>query len=264
MFVFLSKFLPAFIYPLGLAFLALLLSLLIRKHRRLSIWLGIAALALLWLGGSSWVSEALERSLEWRNLPPAEMPTADAIVVLGGGTDPAAWPRTAVEVNGAGDRVLQAARLYRAGKAPVLLLTGGEIEWLNASASNPARQMAELLEFMGVPRGAMLLEEQSRNTYENALFSQEILSEINAKSIILVTSAMHMPRARGLFEKLGFEVIPAPVDFSIVEQPSSTDPSWQAFLMRLSPLPSASNLNATTNAIKEYLGILIYSLRGWL
>lgn len=265
MFVFLSKFLPGFLYPLGLASLALLLALLFNKRRKTAFWLSFFALALIWVAGSSWVAEPLVRSLEWQNLPPAEMPSADAIVVLGGATVPAAYPRTSVEINNAGDRVLEAARLYRAGKAPVLVLTGGEIEWLNASASNPAQQMAELLEFMGVPRDAMLLEEKSRNTYENALFSKDILEGIGARRIILVTSAQHMPRSRGLFEKQGFEVIPAPVDFSIVVQPEpAAQPSWQAVLMRFAVLPSASRLSDTTNALKEYLGILVYSLRGWM
>jgi uncharacterized SAM-binding protein YcdF (DUF218 family) len=262
MFVFLSKFLPAFIYPLGLASILLLLALLTLKRRAMAFGLGFLALALLWLGGSSLVSQALTRSLEWQNLPEGEIEKADAIVVLGGGTEPAAWPRSSVEINGAGDRVLQAARLYRDGKAPVLVLSGGEIEWLNQSTSNPASQMAELLEFLGVPRGAMRLEERSQNTHENAIFSKDILQELDAEKIILVTSALHMPRARALFEKDGFTVIPAPTDFSVVKAENETPDTWQTWLVRM--VPTAGNLNGTTNALKEYLGMLIYELRGWL
>src|SRR5690349_2037016 len=115
MFVFLSKFLPQFIYPLGLVSLLLIVALVARKRARLRNAALIACLALVWIGGNRWVSSALTRSLEWRYLPPAELPHAEAIVVLGGGTDAPDYPRSTVEVNGAGDRVLYAARLYKQG-----------------------------------------------------------------------------------------------------------------------------------------------------
>ena len=87
MFVYLSKILPLFVYPLGLACILLLIWLLIKKNRRSYRGLVIAALLLLWLGGNRWVSFALARSLEWRYLPSDPIPQADVIVVLGGGTE---------------------------------------------------------------------------------------------------------------------------------------------------------------------------------
>ena len=123
---------------------------------------------------------------------------ADAIVVLGGSTEPALSPRPIVEMNGTGDRVTYAAYLYKEGKAPHLLLSGGYITWLDERQSTPAVEMASLLEMMGVPAEALWLEEKSQNTYENALYTHQILTEKGINRIILVTSAMHMPRSVAL------------------------------------------------------------------
>lgn len=260
MFVILSKFLPLFVYPLGLACLLLLAALLFGKKAR--PWLILAALLILWMSSTSFASNALVRSLEWKYLPPNAVPPVDTVVVLGGGTEPAIYPRPGVEVNSAGDRVLYAARLYREGKIKHILLSGGEIEWLTSSASSPAKDMAALLTGMGIPEEALWLESKSRNTHENAVMSQAILQEMGVKKVLLITSALHMPRSVALFEKLGVEVIPLPVDYSVTQVNGSVGNDWVGQL--LGWLPSAGNLNATTNALKEYLGIFTYTLQGWL
>ena len=151
MFVFLSKFIPPLLYPLGLAILCLIAALVLWKKARLRTTLTVAALLILFIASNRWVAYSLARSLEWRYLPQSEMPTADAIVLLGGGTDPATPPRSMVELNGAGDRVLYAAKLFKDGKAPVILASGGNITWLGSRPSTPASEMAEILEFVGVP-----------------------------------------------------------------------------------------------------------------
>ncbi|MBM3137247.1 MAG: YdcF family protein [Chloroflexi bacterium] len=264
MFIFLSKLLPLFVYPLGLTVILLVAAILTGSNRKTSRVLIIAAVALLWLSSTSGVSNLLARSLEWRYLPPDEIPAADVIVLLGGGTESAAYPRSTVEINSAGDRVLYAAQVFFEGKSPVILLSGGEIAWLNNGTSTPAQDMASLLIQMGVPESALILENESQNTYENALKAREILSEMEIDNILLVTSAMHMPRSVALFEKQGFEVTPLPVDYSVTEGESkgNLNESWINRVMDI--IPSASSLALTTNALKEYLGMLIYTLQGWM
>jgi len=120
--------------------------------------------------------------------------------------------------------------------------------------------MATLFKLFGVPETALLLEPQALNTYENALFSKKILQEQQIKTSLLITSAFHMPRAQLIFEKLGLKVIPAPTDF---RTPSITShPPLRAILLGL--LPDAKYLENTTLDLKEYLGLGIYKLRGWL
>lgn len=263
MFVFLSKFLPLFVYPLGLACVFLIVALL-RKSTRSKQILAASALLVLWLGGNRWVAYSLARSLEWRYLPPAEIPNAEVIVVLGGGTEAPSYPRRFVEINGAGDRVLFAARLYKQGKAPHLLLSGGYISWLSQRGSTPAEEMADLMQLIGIPDEALWLQPRSQNTYEDALYSAEILRAKGIRKIILVTSAQHMPRSVALFEHQGFEIIPAPTDYTVTE--SNWQDLWQPNLASqiINLLPTADNLGLTTSSLKEYLGILIYHLQGWL
>ena len=170
MFVYLSKLLPLFIFPLGLASLFIILALIVNKRKRLQRGLMIVSLIILWLAGNRWVSYGLARSLEWRNLPLQNIPAADAIVLLGGGTEPGDPPRSMVEVNSAGDRVLYAAYLYQQGAAPVILVSGGNLGYVSARNSTPAEDMTELLILMGVPESAIWQQPDSQNTYEDALY----------------------------------------------------------------------------------------------
>jgi len=265
MFLFLSKFLPLLVYPLGLAFLVLLF-VYFRNERgkELGGWL-FAVVALIWLAGNGWTSAALARSLEWRYLPQETPPSAPVMVVLGGGTEPAHSPRVHVEVNGAGDRLITAALLYHSGTAERIIVSGGGINWMDGRDVSIASEMETLLVLMGVPVEVIIHQDRSANTYEDALYSAEILAEMGVEEILLVTSAMHMPRSVALFEAQALTVYPAPTDFKI------TQTSWDAlfkpdsaenFLFAL--IPSASNLGLTTAVIKEYLGMLMYSLNGWM
>jgi uncharacterized SAM-binding protein YcdF (DUF218 family) len=264
MFIFLSKLLPLFVYPLGLACMLLLLAMAAGKDTRARAGFIITAIAVLWLSSTTGFSNLLARSLEWRYPAPKEIPAADVMVVLGGGTEPAASPRPSVEVNGAGDRVLYAASLFRSGKAKHILLSGGNIAWLNDGSTTPAEDMASILTSIGVPEEALWLETESQNTYENALFSKKILAENEINRILLVTSALHMPRSVALFEKQGLEVIPLPVDFTITEKESPHDRSDALLAKIIDVIPQVSNLSLTTNAMKEYIGFFIYKLQGWL
>jgi uncharacterized SAM-binding protein YcdF (DUF218 family) len=259
--IFLSKFLPLLVYPLGLGCLLVLAALILKRRLQWQRYLLVIALLTLWLCGNHWVAFSLARSLEWQNLPPPGLPKADVIVVLGGGTEGAQYPRQGVEINSAGDRMLYAARLYKQGAASHILLSGGNIDWMESDSSSPAADMADIMTQLGVPRETLWLEERSLNTYENALYAKDFLQARGIQRVILVTSAMHMPRARALFEHQGLEVIPAPTDFTV------TQTGWEDLFALNLPnqvinfFPSASSLSLTTNVFKEYIGILVSALR---
>jgi uncharacterized SAM-binding protein YcdF (DUF218 family) len=263
-FLYLSKLLPLLLYPLGLACLLLLALVLLRRRPRLVLWLGLAAFLLLWLGGNRLVSLALVRSLEWQYRPPTELPHADVIVVLGGGEQPLAPPQQLAGVNDAGDRIIYAAWLYQQGAAPHVLASGGIVGIDGPALQSGAASMHQLLNIMGVPDAALWLEDRSRNTYENAVETKKLLGPKEIRRIILVTSATHMPRARAIFSKQGFDVIPAPTDYTVSqaawEYYLTPDPAIQVFNL----FPTAEALDSTMRAMKEYIGILVYRLRGWL
>ena len=261
----LSKLLPVLVYPLTLACLLLVSVLFTRRWPRWGRVGVLLALLILWIAGNHWVANGLARSLEWRYPSLESIPEAGAIVLLGGGTVLDEPPRQIVEINSAGDRIIYAAWLYNQGAADKIIATGGRISWLsNGSAADtgPAHAMKELLEMLGVPWEAIYIEAESLNTFDNARFSKRILEQLGVNKILLVTSAIHMPRSVRLFEAQDLEVIPAPVDYSTAESDLTLSGiSWQSFLLRL--FPGVDDLSLTTRVMKEYLGLLYYQLRGW-
>ncbi len=261
MFLFLSKFLPLFIYPLSLSCILLILAISVFWKRPQTAAIAVAlALTVLLLGGNAWIAGGLVRSLEWQNLPGSELPQAAAIVVLGGGIQPGHPPRPWVEVSDEGDRILYGARLYQQGKAPVMILSGGRINWRNGGPPESA-DMAQIARALGVPATAILQDPSSLNTYENAVNVRQILQSHNIQgSILLVTSALHMPRSLAIFRRQGMSAIAAPADFIVTQVEENQ--GILGFLLNL--IPSAEALEHTTKALREYIGLMVYRLRGWL
>jgi len=250
-----SEFLTNLVIPLNLSITLLLLAviLFIVRWRKTATITAAAALAwaVFWSlpTSSLWAGGLLEQRYPYE--PPAAMPTAQAIVVLGGNTANGRrnWfenyqPDTAVL------RTDTAARLYAAGRAPVVVVSGAALD----GGVSEARMMASALERDGVPSGAILLENQSLTTHQNAAYTARLLRRHGIRSFLLVTSALHMPRAMASFQKQGLEPIAAPSPPQIVV-PDDTDFSFW--------LPDLRTLNASRSIVKEYLGLLVYWLRGW-
>ena len=139
---FCTKFLPVLFYPLGMACLFIIVSLVaqIRNRSRMAIAANLTALTILCLMGNPAVSHLLVRPLETRDIPSGPLPQADAIVVLGGVTGPALPPQPTIHLTGGADRLTYGAELYRAHKAPLVVLSGGGMPWnkgLPESVSTP-------------------------------------------------------------------------------------------------------------------------------
>ena len=213
--LFLSKLIPLSIYPLGFALVVSILAMgILRLSPRWARFLLLVAVGVLWVASMPIVADYLNWTLE-RQYPPLaveDTPTADAIVVLGGGISGPAPPRLTLDLSDAADRVLHAARLYRAGKAPVVVVSGGVIPWLGADIPE-ASSMQTLLQEWGVPGGSIHAEGASRNTHENAVFTRQLLVEQGLHRVLLVTSAMHMPRALATFTSAGIDAVAAPTDY---------------------------------------------------
>ena len=245
----LTKILSQIAYPLLTTLLLAIGAgiLFWRGRRRLGGWLLSIALGWLWLWSTPAFSDWLRATLEQR-YPPApleQLPAADAIVVLGGAMEAAAPPlRPDPNLGAAADRVWHAARLYRAGKAPRVLASGGKLPWSGIEQPESS-VMAALLQELGVPAAVILQESASRTTRENRDYSLPLLQAHGVRRILLVTSALHLPRALALFRATDLEVIPAPTDFEI-DSPSN------AHLLRW--LPDAQALADGSRAFKEYLG----------
>jgi uncharacterized SAM-binding protein YcdF (DUF218 family) len=244
----LSALVTALIAPLGTACALGLagLALAPTRFRKLAWLLGAAAVLWLWLWATPVASHALRGQLEkqFPLLPVAQLPVADAIVVLGGGISPSRPGYPLPNLHGAADRVWHAARLYHAGKAPLLVLSGGSDPQRHATSE--AAAMQQLLEQMGVPASAMLLEDTSRNTSENARNTAQLLNNRGLKRVLLVTSALHMPRALPLFEAQGLQTTAAATDHEADD--------FALMPTGLRWLPSSDALEGSGRALKELVG----------
>jgi uncharacterized SAM-binding protein YcdF (DUF218 family) len=173
----------------------------------------------------------------------------DGIVVLGGPIDPDLSLVHGMPVTlGGADRLIQAAALARRYPNARILFTGGSANLISTGAKE-ADQAAELLVSLGVPKERLILERQSRNTYENAVFSRAMVMPKPGERWLLVTSAYHMPRSVGLFRKAGFPIEPYPVD-------------WRVTSVFDFEMFSVQGLRRTDIAVREWVGLLAYWLRG--
>jgi uncharacterized SAM-binding protein YcdF (DUF218 family) len=249
-----SKLLSLLIYPLSLSLILGALGLLIWRLGWVRSGFYTVLLALGWLyvcstaSFSYYLMGTLERDFPALNLSAIEK--ADAIVLLGGALRGDSQVGTLPDLNQYADRLVYAVALYKAGKADYILLSGGS----SPGSRSEADLMQDILAIMGVPTEHLILEEQSKNTHDNAVNSARLLQDRGLHRVLLVTSAFHMPRANPLFQAQDLEVIPAPTDFQRVILKS----------MLPTGLPGVKNLYRTTDALHEIVGYWVYRWRGWL
>ena len=252
-----SRIYNYFLNPFSVSLLLLVVScVLIFSRTKLATIFLILAVVTLWLSSTPLLSSYLMASLEGKYLPipVSKSPNADAIVVLGAAVGAAEAPRLDIDLTDASDRIRHAAKLYNAGKAPIVISVGGGFRMFK-EIEPESNSMTTLLKEWGVPVYALLTETLSLNTRQNAVNTKRLLENKDIGSILLVTSAMHMPRALATFRSAGINAIPSPTDYMIVNrnEPAVSD-----------LLPDAGALGGTTVALKEYLGFLYYRLRGWV
>ncbi len=260
----LSKLLPIAVYPLGLALL-LQIAGLAAGRRRAGRWLCGSGLVLLWVAAMPLTARQLIRDLEDQasRLTPDPLPRADAVLVLGGGLRPALPPRRGVEVNEAGDRLLTGVALVRRGLAPVLVVSGGRVGF-NAGDAAPseAATAARLAAELGVPAARIVRSDSPRNTGEEAEAVDRLARARGWHSLLLVTSASHLPRSLATFRRrTRLRITPVATDFLLPSRQAYGTPTAASVALDL--LPSATALELTTQMLKEHLGRLAYRWRGW-
>lgn len=257
-FIAISKVLAPLIFPFNSAILLMTIALIL-LWLKLTKWAGsclVLAVAILIICGNPTVSHQLFSNLERSYLPKpaAEYPRVDAIVTLGGGLQPPFPPRLHADLNSASDRYLHATRLYHAQRSPLIILSGGNV-FTQSDFEGESFYAAQLIQEWGVPASAIIIEARSRNTYENALFTKKLLAERNLKRVLLVTSALHMPRALATFKSIGIDAVPSPTDYDKAEYQRPRILHW---------IPDVGALDATTRLIHEHLGFLVYQYKGWI
>lgn len=234
---------------LALALLAMLL-----RRRGLALGLGGTTLAFVLLTGFVPLGSIFARPLEMRYPQSPELDHVDGIVILGGAEQ--AWIAAAhgwrPQVNDAAERFIEGALLAREWPEARVAFTGGSggLAALGRVSWNAA-MAADLLVELGVPRERIELEDASRNTAENAALGHLLFDPQPGETWVLVTSALHMPRAVATFTRAGWEgVVPWPVDYR--STPGNGPIVWNL----------AENLDQLEKTVKEYVGALAYSVTG--
>ncbi|MDB5569932.1 MAG: YdcF family protein [Hyphomicrobiales bacterium] len=185
--------------------------------------------------------------------PPADMAAPTGIIVLGGGVDDViSEARGTTELTVAGSRMTEAAGLMRRFPQARLVFTGGSAA-LTASGTNESDVARKLFPAIGLAPEQVVYEDRSRNTWENAVFTRELVGPKAGETWLLLTSAVHMPRSVGVFRQAGFPVVPYPVNYSTTGRSREL---WRPSFL------TSEGLTQTDRAVREYFGLVAYWAAG--
>ncbi|MEW6670585.1 MAG: YdcF family protein [Thermodesulfobacteriota bacterium] len=240
----LKKILTPFLLPPGIFVLAAILwglAYVFRKQIRTGILLVFLGFSM-WLLAITPTSNMLLRGLEKDFLPP-KLVEGDVLILLGGGIND-----EVADLTGVGSpsdeslaRLVTAVRLHHRLKAPVIVSGGKVYNHANSEAQVARRFLIDL----GISPERIIIEDQSRDTFENALYSIKICERNNYRKPILITSAYHMKRALMNFKKAGMTVVPFPAAYKTWQNRKF---GWHDYL--------PESFDGTQSAIREYLGLI--------
>ena len=246
----LNKILPLLVLPPGICLILVVMGLVLR--RRLLIWMGVLVL---WVLSMPIVGDSLMRHVEGSGgrLAVGSVRPADAVVVLSGMIEEVPGAPLG-EWGEAVDRFEGGIDLFRAGKAPLLIFTAGQMPW-DREAVPEGVLLEKRAILLGVPERNIRLTPIAGNTDEEAAGAAKLLgvAKGDRKRIILVTSAFHMHRALMLFQRAGFDLQPYPVDFRAGRKRP---------LIVLDFLPAEDGLRQSSIALREMIGWGFYWARG--
>jgi uncharacterized SAM-binding protein YcdF (DUF218 family) len=253
MFFIVSKLFWFIASPLHFLLIALGAGLVFSARRAFGRPLAIAAATGLALMAFSPLDALLMRPLEDRFPTQSPIMTPPrGIIVLGGAlSERISRTRDQVAVNEAAERMTAAATLARLYPNALLVFSGGSGAFIDDS-DKEATAAHRLWSELGVPESQMIFEDASRNTYENALFTQNLVHPRPDEKWLLVTSAFHMPRSIGIFRALGMHPLAFPVDYR-------TEGASGDFLP---PADGAQAIHNVETALREWVGLVAYRLTG--
>lgn len=255
---FLSKIFWVLVQPSNLLLLVLVIAALMAKMRpvlarRLLSVTVMGVLLLTFVPVGQWLILPIERRFPELVDFPAHV---DGIIVLGGGVDVRpSIGRAYLALSEHAERLTVSADLARRYPEAKLVYTGFTGRLVDAGGKFP--DVARFYERQGIERARIVIESASRNTYENAVLSKELVTPEADQTWLLVTSVSHMPRSLGVFQKIGWPVIAMPVDFS---QPHERE--TRNYLSRIAQSSVGGSLSELDEAVKVWVGLIAYRLMG--
>lgn len=152
------------------------------------------------------------------------------------------------------DRLIQTVELYRLKKIKKIIFTGGSGRILHPDMKE-GNYVKRYMLYMGIPQKDFIIESESNNTHENALFTKKIIDEKKLKGdFLLITSAFHMRRSIGCFKKANISVVPYSTDRFGGPRKFEFDHLF---------IPNVSSLNDWTMLIHEWVGYVVYKIKGY-
>jgi uncharacterized SAM-binding protein YcdF (DUF218 family) len=241
--------------PIGLLWLALIvLALLLwrKRQRGFAFATGSLAAAVYVIGATSF-PDMLLRSLEqpYAGVNVTALPTADAVVMLGGGLTPSSSEIAGLHLTKAGDRIIMALEMIRLGKATVLIC-GGASEKTDEGVKVEADLFKQALLDRRVPVPEIISLGACIDTHDEAVRTRALAEQRGWRRILLVTSASHLRRAVATFRTLGMEVVPVPCNF------------LAARTTRVFAVPSYGGFEEISTWMHEQIGWCEYRRRGWI
>src|ERR1035437_7776497 len=259
-----TQFLTPLTQPLGAIWLLMALGvlwLLLRRQWRSAIWLGIPTVLLFFIGSTP-VAETLVAAEErpWASvlrLPSSDPPASVAVLVLGGGYYVSDRDPYGFALCDGGSRVLTALELLRTEKASALVLGGSLPVPARPDVTAPSL-LESWIAAWGLARTAGVVTNLGicMNTHDEAVQFRKLEEAYHWRKVLLVTSALHMPRSVALFKKLGIEVEPVACDFKVYGVPGAR--------LSLSPFPRQSRFQVLGLYLHEKIGWWVYRLKGWV
>jgi uncharacterized SAM-binding protein YcdF (DUF218 family) len=239
--------------PLSWVFILMVLAIIIPKFRKKGL---ITAFVIFYLFSNSAFFQLFLKHYEY---PVSEISMLkgepyDAAIILGGFTVYAA-PGEPVNFSDGVDRMTGILPAYHQGKVKYLFFAGGSGSILD-TLETEADLAINYLKSISYPDSVLLKETKSRNTHENALYSKQTLDSLFSNgSFLLVTSAVHMPRAIACFNKVGLEVTPFAVDPLLHTRSKGFDYYF---------LPNSSAIRHWEQLLNEWFGFVIYKIKGYV
>jgi len=250
----------ALLEPLGLAwgFLAVFTLIFLFRRRWLpAVATGIPML-IIFVMGSTDVPGAFMRTLErpYANVDLAALPKADAIVVLGGGAQPARFEVADLHFTPAGDRLIMGLEMARLGKAPVVVL-GGAVAKFPEGDKSESQTVRKWIVDRQLTSGEIIALPVCKDTHDEATYTKKLATERGWQQVLLVTSANHMRRASATFRTAGVTVIPVPCNFmtELSHAPTELGPPG---------VPQVGGLSKMATYLHEQIGWYEYRRRGWI
>lgn len=258
MFHIVSKLFTLFLMPFSWLFICITIAFFTKSEKRRKTFVKVAFI-ILFIFGNTYLASKIMNWWEPKPIEIAKMGNYDVAIVLGGGIiNESKRPFDRIHFYSSADRLLQAFQLYKIGRVKKILISGGSASFINKNTTRTDATLGkEFLLKGGVLASDILIENESKNTYENAVFTRKLLenNKLMDSKLLLITSAYHMKRSVACFKKQNLKVLSFPASYKRM------DVSFLSFNILV---PDEESFSFWYDLFHEWFGFLTYKIMGYI